>query len=81
MSLTSINAELDYLRNLSAHGIFRAVFEVGAIFFEGVGWVFIGASTVVMTVAKIALHRVYAWNIITICLKILPPRKIILLKL
>lgn len=60
--LTSINAELDDLRDLSAHGVFCPVLQIGTIFFQRVRWILIGASAVVVTVAEITLHRVYTWN-------------------
>lgn len=60
--LTSINAELDDLRDLPAHGVFCAILQIGTIFFQRVRWILVGASAVVVTVAEITLHRVYTWS-------------------
>lgn len=55
----SVYAKFNDLRNLSAHSIFRAIFQIGAILFQSIRRMFVGTSTVIVTVAKITLHRIY----------------------
>lgn len=58
VSWKSINAKLNDLRNLSAHRVFCAVLEVGAVFFKGIRWMFVGTSAVIVTVTQVTLHGV-----------------------
>ena len=55
----SVNAKLNHLLDLSAHRVFSTVFEIGAIFFQGIRRDIIGASAVSVTVTKVTFYRVY----------------------
>jgi hypothetical protein len=55
---TAINAELNNLRDLSAHRIFCAILEICAIYLHGIRRHEIGTLAIITTVALITLHGI-----------------------